>query len=474
MLDADRPVLDVSVRPDATPGSGRMVRLRGGILPGHLRLPGAYRWPKLTVVSLLILNGLFSLITNLAVLVSDEVYAKDFIQEYLLIKAIIHGHNPYLPINQLSQAYLGDLPPTAFPFDHPTPHPASIGIVLLPLGGLDYASAAAVWFGVEVAALAGTVLLLTRTDGVGLSWWKWLLIVIGLIGWPPVRRELLLGQPMPLIAFLIAAARAALFSSRPALAGASIGVALLLKPITWLMLLALLLRRRFDVLGGAAIALLTGALVSMAAVGSTTIFVYATEVLPSVSAQYLPTGVNISIPALVWRVFRGTDSYARGEFFTPASITAPASLAMIVSVLLQLAIVLVLVYMVRVASSTDQALSIAVCLSIMINPIAWGTYIVLAIIPLWQVVRSLSYQRYPIRETCLATLAFILLSLPITFWILMAQVLADVRPTPGSPVEIPALVSFLTFAPDLALALLAWLVLKCSPPAVLRSADGLR
>ncbi len=67
----------------------------------------------------------------------------------------------------------------------------------------------------------GTVLLLTRGDGIRLPWWKVLLIVIGLIGWAPVRRELLLGQPMPLIALLVAAGRAGLFSGRPMLAGAS-------------------------------------------------------------------------------------------------------------------------------------------------------------------------------------------------------------------------------------------------------------
>ncbi len=124
-----------------------------------------------------------------------------------------------------------------------------------------------------------------------------------------------------------------------------------------MILLALALRRQVGALGAALVTLLIGALASAAAVGSTTIIAYATEVLPSVSAIYPRSGVNISVPALVWRVFHGTDSYALGEFFTPPSIVVPDSLAAIVSILLQVLIVLVMIDMVELPRARSVSLS---------------------------------------------------------------------------------------------------------------------
>jgi len=412
---------------------------------------------------LLLISGLFSLITNIYLLLSDQVYSQDFIQDYLLVKAIINGDNPYLPINQLAEMYFGGLPPTAYPFDHPTPHPASIGILLLPLGSLSYEAAAAVWFGVSVASLGGTVLLLARSSAIGLPRWRFLLIVIALIGWPPVRRELLLGQPMVLITFLVAVAREAVLSGRPMLAGASLGGALLPKPVTWMVVLALPFRRQFRALGTTLVTVLAGALVTVAAVGVYPLIAYVREVLPSVSAVYLASGVNISVSALAWRIFHGTDSYARGAFFTPPLIHAEP-FAMTASLIFQGCIVLLMVGMVRKAKDSNQALLASVCLSPVINPIAWGTYLVLTMIPLWYVVYSLySYQTLPARETCLTILAMFLLSMPLTFWIMVATIFAASAPTPGTPVHLPLLVSFLTFATDVGLVVLGWLVLALRP-----------
>ncbi|MCC6177069.1 MAG: DUF2029 domain-containing protein [Chloroflexi bacterium] len=474
MPDAGGPPFDAQGRPDAAPHSPRGIR--GDVLYGYCRQVLSQKWSRVLVVAVLFSNGTLSLASNISLLLSERVYSQDFIQDYLLILAIVDGVNPYMPIRQLAERYLGGLPPTAYPFDHPTPHPASMGLLLLPLGGLSYTTAAAVWFGVNVAALGGTVLLLARSSTLGLPWWGFLTLVIVLIGWPPVRRELLLGQPMPLITFLVAGARWATFAGRPTLAGVSLGGALLLKPVTWMLVLVLPLRRQFGALGAALVTLLAGVLATVAAVGVAPLVTYVREVLPSVSVIYLVSGLNISVSALAWRIFRGTESYAHNELFTPPLIHA-RPFATTASLIFQGCVVSLMICLVTRARSNDQALLASLCLCPIINPIAWGTYLGLALIPFWYVTHSLLvYQRSAhALEMFLTLVSFVLVSTPLSVWILLAMVLGGTTPIHGRPVELPALASFLTFAPDVGLVTLAWLVLRCDPhPDPYRTGESTR
>ncbi len=92
-----------------TPARGASRASGANILRKCLELLAVHRWLKLTIVSLFVINGVLSLMTNIYWLVSDYVYAKDFIQEYLLAMAIVRGDNPYLPIDQLSQLYIWEI-----------------------------------------------------------------------------------------------------------------------------------------------------------------------------------------------------------------------------------------------------------------------------------------------------------------------------------------------------------------------------
>lgn len=51
---------------------------------------------------------------------TDAVYDKDFIQPYLMARAILTGANPYTPLPDLTQTYLGI--PQQHLLPHPTPH----------------------------------------------------------------------------------------------------------------------------------------------------------------------------------------------------------------------------------------------------------------------------------------------------------------------------------------------------------------
>ena len=91
------------------------------------------------------------------------VYGKDFIQEYLLARAIRAGMNPYLPQRELAEAFGLELTDPTFP--HPTPHPPGLALLSWPLAWFDYSLAAAAWMALELCCLVLGVGLLIEGRG---------------------------------------------------------------------------------------------------------------------------------------------------------------------------------------------------------------------------------------------------------------------------------------------------------------------
>ncbi len=94
----------------------------GGLIWSQSR---AARLLRRAAVPLAFLFGLTMLRFPMGSLVAPHVYRKDFLQEYLLARAIAEGVDPYLPIPMLADRFLGQLPVPLFP--HPTPHPPTAG-----------------------------------------------------------------------------------------------------------------------------------------------------------------------------------------------------------------------------------------------------------------------------------------------------------------------------------------------------------
>src|SRR5262245_58336026 len=87
------------------------------------------------------------------------LYGKDFIQEYLMAKAILNDVSPYLPLPELIDKWIGY---NNFGLLHPTPHPPILGLLSLPLGFLSYETAAIVWLIFQVLCLSASIILLLR------------------------------------------------------------------------------------------------------------------------------------------------------------------------------------------------------------------------------------------------------------------------------------------------------------------------
>src|SRR4030067_73856 len=75
---------------------------------------------RYVLVALVVLMGVARLRIILTLLVSTATYQeRDILQEYLMAKALLSGVNPYLPLQELAQLFIGK-----FPYlPHPAPYP---------------------------------------------------------------------------------------------------------------------------------------------------------------------------------------------------------------------------------------------------------------------------------------------------------------------------------------------------------------
>ncbi len=232
-----------------------------GSLGVTVRPPGnALGWLLAVIVAVAMLGGLASLRGPLATLSPTYLYGKnalkDFVQEYLLAKAVADGTDPYLPVNVLAARYLGISLDGVYP--HPSPHPPPVALLSLPLSALEYPTAAAIWLGVELACLLAAVYLLLRTAGLQPAALPSVAIAVASLAWFPMTDELLLGQLMLPLLLILAAARLALLLGRPILGGTLLGCTMLIKPLTWPVFFVFVVRREWRGLAAAAWAIFLG------------------------------------------------------------------------------------------------------------------------------------------------------------------------------------------------------------------------
>jgi len=288
----------------------------------------------------------------------------DFGQEYLLARAILDGVDPYQPVQVLGTRYVGST--GYFDKPYPTPHPPTVGLLALPLGWLSYPSAVRVWFGVELVSLLIAVGLLVRGAGLPIRLRNAPLMALALVAWPPVTLELGLGQLMLPLLLGLAGAQLALLGGRAALGGALWGLTLLVKPIAWPWLIVLAWRRDWRSLAAAALVVLTGGVLSLLAIGVGPTTTYLTRVLPVMAGAFFTEPTNISLWTVAPRLGNAT-----------------------LSAVLPAAIVLVALVWARRRAPLGASLAMMTIVSLLVSPIVWHFYLVLALLPLAQIVAEL-------------------------------------------------------------------------------------
>jgi alpha-1,2-mannosyltransferase len=402
-----------------------------------------------------VILGLAALRLSLASLLPELVFRKDFLQDYVLAKAIAERANPYVPISVLAQRYLGPLPQAVFP--HPSPHPPPLGVLFLPLIVLDYSTAALLWLVFELGCLVAAVYMLGRAVGVRLPILRTLALTAALLVWYPFSFGLVFGQLMIPMLCLLAGARLAMRSGRDGSGGVLIGLALLLKPIAWPLLLMLALLRRWRALAASAVSVLVGYVIALPLVGVDVFLDYFTRVVPLVSNAYRSDPWNFSLASLGWKLFEGTGSKVTIGLEAPPLVES-VSAARAASFFAPVFAVLLAAAVVRRAADIDISLGVMLGVSILIAPITWSHYLVLASIPAAYVVAWLVERRFPHTETNVALVVTMLL---VVEWGAVVDRVSGARSATNGVVMVPFALAIASQMPALALgaltSLVAWL-----------------
>ena len=87
---------------------------------------------------------------------TDLVYKKDFINTYLLARALAAKDSPHRPMNEMARQYIGHVQGQVSSI--PTPHPPTFGLMVLWIASLSYPTAAAAWSAVTILLVMVSVL----------------------------------------------------------------------------------------------------------------------------------------------------------------------------------------------------------------------------------------------------------------------------------------------------------------------------
>lgn len=383
---------------------------------------------------------------------SPDIYRKDFIQEYLMAKAILTGVNPFLPLPELASQLMGI--PNYFVLVHPTPHPPIVGLLSLPFGLLSYEKAAVAWLFFELGCLLASVLLLLRWWGVTLNMGRELVLFGFALVWGPVLEELWCGQLGSCLLLLLLIAWLSLRAEKEALGGAMLGGLIALKLMAWPIVIFLALRRKWNGVMAAATVVVTANLLAMFVIGADRLWDYYFKVGPSVTSIYRSWDSNYSAWTWGGRLFAGS-----GYHFSAPPLWASTPLAQFCTYAIPVAVLLLGLGLALRARRFDTAFGLLVGTGILVSPVAWPHYLIFVSIPLVIIARRLWVMGFP-RELSYLTLGLcMLLSLTGNFLADGARLFAS-RTTPEGIPVVPFTAAALTLTPAVALLGLLWLICR--------------
>jgi hypothetical protein len=389
-----------------------------------------------------------------------HLFFKDIIQEYLMIKAVAAADNPYLPLPELANRYLGV--PHRLPLMHPTPHPPTLVWMLWPLGWLSYDWAEWVWFAAELIVLTASISLIVRLFHFYLPWWGLPLATVAFVVWDVVYTELYYGQLMIMILFFLTGTLLAALRGRRTLAGLLFGISLLIKPMAWPLFMYFALRRDWRILIVGAVSTLTGYIIAAFCVGFKAIISYFELIVPEVNMIYRSEYPNLSLLSVGYRLFEGSTVSMMGKQGGAPPCFQASMLGDITAVALTLTVLWLLLQAARRTVDDMAIFSLFVCASFLISPIAWNHYMVVLILPFAFVLHFLIRHNFPVTYTRIAFIIGVVLALPN--WVrLLPPLLLGGELVRGSPTDIiyfNPLVGLLAFFPTVAVCSLACLIYR--------------
>ncbi len=363
-----------------------------------------------TLGPVLLLWGFESLRAAFGLIFSPSLYGRDFLALYTQIRAVAAGQNSFESVSVLAFRYLG-ISSNLFP--HPSPHsPAAAILFLVPFAWLDFRSAAAVWFALQIGCLLASIYLLGRLVNQRLMPVLVLGAAVVIASWSPISNDLIWANfNLVLLVGLVGMFLAAR-SGWATLAGALLGLDLLIKPVAWPLLLAFALKRDWRTVRAALAVDAVGLTITGLVVGFPRLWTYGTRILPQVTMLYQSALGNISLSAQVWHLlYGGTIAPCQPSACTVVELPVLFSerAAQIGAIFLPILLVGLFSAVILSALPLEWSLSLAVCLSVIINPISWEHYEVLLLIPVALVAKSLVARRGPAGQTILVALSLAVL-----------------------------------------------------------------
>lgn len=335
--------------------------------------------------------GAMSLVFLVRLHFGPEVWRKDIGPDWLQESAIAHGLPAYLPLPELAARFAGGHEMNDYA--HATPHTPFTALVLLPLGWLPYPVVAALWLGLGLAMLAGSMLALVAVGPAKPTAARVAGATLLALAFPPVLDDLKLGQlGMPLVVLLVGAF-VALRERRDGLGGVALGLAVALKLTGWPLIGWLLLERRFRAVGVALFTAVAMNLVTVPLVGFPTLVSYYLKIGPETGALNRGSVYNFALLTLGHRLFEGTDFTVLTGFVAPPLVSAPGLAAPFG--LLALAVVGVATTVVAMRKGGteedrfDVGFALFTCFAVIANPLAWYCGLAMLVLPLWVALRLL-------------------------------------------------------------------------------------
>lgn len=382
---------------------------------------------------------------------APELFKRDFVQEYLMAKAIWHGVNPYLPLPELASRWL----PAAVgqnALQHPTPHTPLVGLLSLPLGWVSYEMASGLWLLLELGCLAAATILLLRWWGAPVTTLRVAGLLALAVGWIPVIEELWQGQLGACLLLLLVSAWLALRKGQDVRGGALLGGLIALKMTAWPIVVFLLLRRRWQSVLAAAAVVLMAHLVASAVLGGGCVQEYYQHVGPQIASLYRTYDCSYSAWTVGVRLFAGF-----GYHFSAPPLWDSPTLAAVFTYAVPLAVLFLGMALALRAKHFDTSFGLLVGIGILTGPVAWSHYWLLALIPLSVIAQKLWQQGLPRKQVYLAFAIWLPSTIStgrltdFTLWF------ADGVTPEGVPI-VPSWAGWLTLLPGVALVALLLLL----------------
>ena len=325
------------------------------------------------------LYGFMKLIMSAYSLSAEFSIGKDFTQEYLMGKAVLSGLDPYLPLPQLEEFF--PLPGRPELFEHPSAHPPISALLGLPFAFLPYLWAAGAWFSLELILVLLSCYFLVK-------WWdttniyvKVSLFFFILFCWEPIYAEVFTGQLNSLLLLLMILCWLCLRGGREIPGGMFLGFAIAIKLFLWPIYILLIMRRQWHATLVSTISFIVLNLFTLFLMGSDSLLRYYTTTNSTVWPIWRGHEANFSMWSLGWRIFDGT--HGRGDILTIIPPIYPSvTYAQTLSAAAPIIMLGIGVFLIMHTKSYDHSYSLAICLSILLSPVAWSHYLILTLLPL--------------------------------------------------------------------------------------------